>query len=88
MPVEDSQQSTHDYSASVIRTFTAIAVGFLLGWLGSDVVGVNEATLTPLVSAAFAAVYHAAVRAIEHKWPKAGYLLGWPVPPTYTKSEG
>jgi len=89
MPVENDPETpapTHDYSASVIRTFTAIAVGFILGLLGSDVAGVSEAALTPAISALIGAVYHAVVRAAEHKWPKAGYLLGWPAQPTYTKS--
>jgi hypothetical protein len=88
MPVNtESQPPTHDYTASVIRTLTAIVVGVLLGWLGTDITGVSEATLTPVVSAILGSAYHAIVRAIEHKWPKAGWLLGWPTPPTYPKGD-
>lgn len=91
MPIEPqaepSTPPTHDYSASVVRTLTAIAVGLLLGWLGTDIAGVSEATLTPAISAILGGAYHAIVRALEHKWSKAGWLLGWPVSPTYPKGE-
>lgn len=74
-----------DYSASVARTLTPILVGLILGVLGTEIVGVNEASLTPVVSGVITAIYYALVRALEQKWPKVGVLLGWPSAPTYSK---
>jgi hypothetical protein len=74
-----------DYTASVVRTVTPLLVGLILAIVGTEVAGFDENTLTPVIAAVVAAVYHAVVRALEEKWPKLGMLLGWDVTPTYTK---
>jgi len=74
-----------DYTASIVRTLTPLLVGLVLGVFGSEVAGVNEASLTPVIAAVIAGVYHALIRALEQKYPKVGVLLGWPTAPTYSK---
>lgn len=85
MPVDDSPKG--DYAVSVVRTVTPFLVGLIVGTFGSEIAGLNEATLTPIISGIVGAAYYAAVRALEHKWPKMGVLLGWVTTPTYSKPQ-
>lgn len=82
MPVDEK---TKDYSVSVVRTVTPLLVGLIIGVIGTEIAGLDEASLTPVISAVVAAVYHAAVRLLEEKYPKVGVLLGWKSAPTYSK---
>jgi len=88
MPVDEETPETkqHNLGASVVRTVTPLLVGLILGFFGSKVAGLDQTTLTPVVSMVVAAVYHSVVRVLEEKWPKWGVLLGWPTSPTYTKT--
>ncbi|CAM3433971.1 hypothetical protein [Stackebrandtia soli] len=76
-----------DYLVSLIRTWVPVAVGSVAAWLTAHGVDLNTATTTALTTggtAVAAAVYYAAARALERRWPAAGYLLGTKRPPTYT----
>jgi len=71
---------------SIIRTWVPVLVGWGLTRLGEIVGGpldVDGESLTTAAVAGTIAVYYAAVRAAEHKWPQAGWLLGSPKQPTY-----
>ena len=72
-----------DYGRSLIRTIVPIAVGGIVGWLASRGIEVDAVTVIPAVDAIVAALYYAAVRAAEQKWPKAGWMLGSPGAPSY-----
>lgn len=80
MPVEPG-----NYAPSVVRTLTPFLVGLILGVFGTEIAGLDQASLTPVVSGIVGAAYYALVRALEKKWPKIGVLLGWPTSPTYSK---
>lgn len=72
-----------DIGASIVRTVTPIIIGVILAVIGTDVAGVDEASLTPVISALLAALWHALVRVLESKWPSMGWLLGLPKKPVY-----
>lgn len=77
--------SLTDYSASVVRTVTPLLVGLIVSLVGTKLAGINEESLTPVITIVVAAAYHALVRALEQKWPKLGMLLGWDSSPAYSK---
>lgn len=71
------------YGRSVIRTTVPLLVGAVVGWLATRGVKVDASSIIPAVDAAIGAIYYAAVRAVEHRWPQAGWLLGAPGVPSY-----
>jgi hypothetical protein len=73
----------NDYSRSLIRTIVPLLVGAVVGWLASHGVKIDEATVLPMIDSIAAAGYYAIVRALEHRWPSLGWLLGAPGAPTY-----
>lgn len=86
MPVEGEQKSrSSDIGVSIVRTVSALLVGLIVGLAGTKIAGLNEASVTPVVTMLVAAAYHSAVRFLEEKWPKAGILLGWAAKPSYAK---
>lgn len=76
-----------DLIVSWIRTAVPVAVGAVLTWLASRFgVVVDEqssAGLTVGLVALFTGLYYAVARALEHRWPVLGVLLGAPRQPTY-----
>lgn len=72
---------------SLVRTFTPIVVGAVIGWFVA--VGIQldpefEPALIVVVTAAFQAVYYVAVRLFEkYVSPKFGWLLGLAKEPAY-----
>jgi hypothetical protein len=76
-----------DFSASLIRTLVPGAVGGALTLLGAAA-GIHiPAAYEPVIEAAaifgLGGAYYAIVRAIEVKFPKAGWFLGVPKKPVY-----
>jgi len=71
----------HDLIYSVIRTGVPTVIGGLISW------GVMpEAWGVPAISFGTILVangYYLICRVLEEKWPKLGWLLGVPHPPTY-----
>ena len=76
-----------DYLLSLVRTWVPVAVGSALVWAGRrwGIVLPEDlsAQATVLVTALVVALYYAAVRALEMRWPVFGRLLGRAVPPSY-----
>lgn len=78
-----------DLVTSGIRTITPYVVGAVVAWLTQKGVNVPQssvASATAIVTFIVGSAYYGAVRALEHKYPKAGYLLGVPTKPTYGNS--
>jgi hypothetical protein len=81
-----------DAVASVLRTYVPIGVGLVLTLLARklDIV-IDDSLSTSLttgLAALVAAVYYAGVRLLEARFPKLGWLLGFAVPPQYSKNTG
>lgn len=76
-----------NYVTSLVRTWVPIGVGLVLTWLAEHFhVIISSSTSDALVAVATAALsagYYAVVRAVEHKVPSLGWLLGVPVRPDY-----
>ncbi len=79
------------YVTSLIRTVVPIIIGWLLSLPIVppllDALGVTTERASTVLSAAFtaalSAIWYAAVRLLEKRWPSLGVLLGVPVTPTY-----
>lgn len=74
------------YITSAIRTGVPLAVGWLVAWLlahGIDVPAQARDWAVGGLTFAAAFGYYLAVRALEHKWPQVGVLLGVPIKPVY-----
>lgn len=75
---------------SAIRTGTPMLVGFVLSWLtamGFQLDANTAAGLVSFLTALFGWVYYVAVRFLEMKFPKVGWLLGSPKQVTYTQTK-
>lgn len=82
----DSSTSFSDVVTSTIRTIVPYLVGLLATWLASRGVDVSEATEASLAGAftfVVGSIYYVAVRWLESKYPKVGWLLGSPKKPSY-----
>lgn len=81
-PVEAT--SIRDYPASLIRTFVPVWVGAGITFLSDTLGPVDVDPQMGLVLAgAVASIYYAAVRKLEVKYPKLGWLLGMKGTPVY-----
>lgn len=75
-----------DFSASLIRTGVPYLVGLGLAWLattGFHVPGAYEPVIDSVAAFGIGTGYYAIVRAVEAKFPKAGWFLGVPKKPVY-----
>ena len=76
---------------SIIRTYVPIAVGALASWLltvGLELDADGQAGLIVFLTGLSQAVYYAAVRALETRFPSVGILLGAAkTPDTYSKGD-
>ena len=75
-----------DFVLSLIRTVVPIVVGSVVGWLGARGIEVEPeaaAALTAGIGGLAGAMYYAAARWLESKWPMLGCLLGSAKPPAY-----
>lgn len=72
---------------SLVRTFTPIVVGAVLGWFATAGINLDskfEASLTLLVSGVLSGIYYVAARLLEtYVTPKFGWLLGLAKTPSY-----
>lgn len=79
----------NDGVVSLIRTYVPLAVGVAVAYLAQTFgVVLDEDTSAMASSAAVAivtAVYYAAARALESRWPALGVLLGAPKTPSYSR---
>lgn len=79
----------NDLAVSLIRTWVPVGVGAVLSWLitlGANISPADQAGAVAALTALCIAVYYAAVRAAERKWPAAGVLLGHTAQPSYAKA--
>ena len=80
-----------DYIDSLIRTIVPLIIGPGLLWLstrlGSDLTHLED-EMVGVVTVIAAAGYYAVVRAVERRWPSAGWLLGKPGAPKYGDLDG
>ena len=75
-----------DFVVSLIRTWIPAGVAAAVGYfttLGFEYSAEAEAQLAGVAVALFAAVYYWGARALESRWPAAGYLLGVAKAPSY-----
>jgi hypothetical protein len=74
------------FVTSLIRTWTPILAGAILGWaitVGLPVTQADKAGLTAVLTAVAGGLYYLAVRSLERRWPALGWLLGKPAAPVY-----
>jgi hypothetical protein len=74
------------FVTSLIRTWTPIVAGAIIGWAitaGLPVTQADKAGLTAVLAGVASALYYLAVREAEKRWPEVGWLLGVPKPPVY-----
>ncbi|MEW2352258.1 hypothetical protein [Spirillospora sp. NPDC029432] len=68
-----------DYVVSLIRTWVPVAVGAGLTWLAAETGLVLDedagAAASTLAVALVIALYYAAARAIEQRWPRVGRIM-------------
>lgn len=79
-----------DLIPSLIRTYVPLLVSWLAGLLiarGVEVSTETQLALASALGAIVAAVYYAAVRAAEKRWPALGVLLGSKKTPSYGGSD-
>ena len=69
-------------ATSITRTLVPFLVALIGPWVLSHL-GVGEEALTSWLTVVLGAIYYVAVRALEERWPQAGWLLGAPGAPTY-----
>lgn len=75
-----------DTIVSLIRTWVPVAVGAVLAFLANR--GFDIEVNQNAVVAAVIAVYYAAARVLEKRWPVFGWLLGVPKEPAYEGTPG
>lgn len=71
---------------AVVRTATSYIVGLVVSLLLSANIQASEeftANLTAILTFIVGTIYYIAVKALEKKWPKLGWLLGSPNAPVY-----
>lgn len=70
-----------DALIALVRTVVPMIVGWVLARLAlpAEVAPQLELILTALLTA----LYYSTVRALSAKWPRFGWLLGYPVDPHY-----
>lgn len=68
-----------DVRTSLVRTVVPIVVGWIIAGAVKAGVSLDPAAVQALVTA----IYYAAVRCAERRWPTVGWLLGSPSQPTY-----
>ncbi len=79
-----------DLGASYIRTYVPVIIGWLLTFAAGVLdklqdfgLNVDSAQAKSAVTVAVIGLYYGAVRLLEMKFPKAGWLLGLPSQPQY-----
>lgn len=75
--------TVNDFAVSIIRTVVPLLVGAAITQLLRLGVDVDTTAATTLATTTVTGVYYAAVRAAERRWKRVGWLLGYPLAPTY-----
>lgn len=72
-----------DVGAAIIRTVAPYATAWAVAYLAKNGLALNSDEVNGAVVAVGGSLWYSVVRALEVKWPKAGWLLGMPKQPTY-----
>lgn len=67
---------------SVVRTIVPIIVTAIGPWV-LTYLGIDSEQLATILSPVLAGAGYLAVRLLEKRWPRAGWLLLWPSAPEY-----
>lgn len=76
-----------DLLTSITRTIIPTIIGWIVGGLALVGVTIPESVqgwISGLLVFLVALIWYVVVRALEHKWPKLGWLLGVPKKPVYS----
>ncbi len=76
----------NDYVISNIRTFVPILVGAIVAWLATKNIPLDPKSVDGLIAlgtSGFTLLYYLIIHALEQKWPKFGWLLGYAKTPQY-----
>lgn len=77
-----------NYVISLIRTIVPTAVGAVAAYLVTRFgITIDSASLELALVSVLTGAYYAAARALEARYPWAGFLLGYKAPPTYAPNE-
>lgn len=85
-----SEQSNvpQDFGAAVIRTVAPYVTAAIVAFLVERGIDADAGQVSAAVVTIGGSLWYAFVRMLEQRWPQAGWLLGSPKTPTYTKPEG
>ncbi len=76
-----------NYVIAFVRTYVMLGIAWLVTFAAERghvvITPHTQASLAALAMALISAGYYLLVRLLEHKWPKAGVLLGVPAKPKY-----
>lgn len=78
---------TSQNTPAIVRTVVPILVGLAVALAAKAGLSITSASVTPVIASAVAAVYYAAVRLAEQKWPKLSILLGSSATPVYVSTK-
>jgi hypothetical protein len=74
-----------DFGAAIIRTAVPYITAGVVAYLAERGLDADAAQVNAAVVTIGGSLWYTIVRVLEQKWPKAGWLLGSPKQPTYSK---
>lgn len=79
-----SEPNVSSTVVSYIRTYVPIGVGAVATWLAKQFgVEIDTTTTAMTVTAVASGAWYLLARTLEKRWPKLGWLLGYPSQPRY-----
>lgn len=75
-----------NYLIGAWRTTVTAGLGWIAAWLAARGFELSTQTQLEIVGGTMVVLY-LILAALEKKWPKAGWLLGWGASPEYAKRE-
>lgn len=79
---------TTDVGAGLIRTITPYATAYIVAYLAKNGIVADSEEVNAQFALLAGSLWYALVRALEQKWPKAGWLLGMAKQPSYDPPKG
>lgn len=76
-----------DFGAALIRTVVPYVTAFIVAKLAENGIAADTAEVNAAVVTIGGSLWYMLVRILEQRWPKAGWLLGSPKTPIYSKPE-
>jgi hypothetical protein len=72
-----------DWVISQIRTIVPVVAGWIAAQALAAGFELDRASLESVLTVVATLAYYTAARALERRWPRLGWLLGYPKPPSY-----